>query len=517
MFSKLGNTDVDTWTDSDFEEWAKGLRERSKQMVAPFDDESEELRKERTERAEKDRLFFFKTYFPHYFEKGFGEIHWEWDSFLDARNEAFIIIAPREHAKSTLFTFGSILHDIAFRTFPFICILSDTQKQARKFTLPIRAELEANKRFIYDFGDIVGFPWTKEEYTTTSDVTIMGASREQNIRGIKAGPYRLRKVVIDDWDNRKKVKKNPEYVSDGVEFLKEDVLGTLGNDFLFLMLGNRISNQSAISQMSEEVDERTGEPRYRSYEYRAILDYDTASAKPLWPENWSMERLENKRRLMGTKSFNRDMMNLVEDDESHFPRNWFQYYEPAEIEEKNFETVRFTDPSGNKSEGNDFRAVVTVSLCRDDMTFYVRHAWIRNESLNSMFDAIYKQESIYGGRDGIEENMYKEFLRLVVISIAEKKGKFLKWKLVNHSTNKLGRIIATLQVLVEFGKIKFIRGHSDQDRLIDQLVYLHIPSFKDDGPDALEGAVSLLNTRSGGVRIRTGMPRRMPTILKGFR
>jgi len=60
--------------------------------------------------------------------------------------------------------------------------------------------------------------------------------------------------------------------------------------------------------------------------------------------------------------------------------------------------------------------------------------------------------------------------------------------LIRHASNKIGRIVGRLQSLTEFGRLYFRKGHSDQDLLMEQLVFLHIPTFHDDGPDALEGA-----------------------------
>ena len=44
---------------------------------------------------------------------------------------------------------------------------------------------------------------------------------------------------------------------------------------------------------------------------------------------------------------------------------------------------------------------------------------------------------------------------------------------------------------MERGKIRFIRGHSDQELLVEQLLYFPSRTLHDDGPDALEGAVRL--------------------------
>jgi phage terminase large subunit-like protein len=52
--------------------------------------------------------------------------------------------------------------------------------------------------------------------------------------------------------------------------------------------------------------------------------------------------------------------------------------------------------------------------------------------------------------------------------------------------------------MFEQGRVRFIRGHSDQERLIEQLLYFPSRNLHDDGPDALAGAVQLVQTVTVG-------------------
>jgi predicted phage terminase large subunit-like protein len=61
---------------------------------------------------------------------------------------------------------------------------------------------------------------------------------------------------------------------------------------------------------------------------------------------------------------------------------------------------------------------------------------------------------------------------------------------VTHRIAKETRV-AGLSPLLERGKIRFIRGHSDQELLVEQLLFFPSRTLHDDGPDALEGAVTL--------------------------
>jgi predicted phage terminase large subunit-like protein len=154
--------------------------------------------------------------------------------------------------------------------------------------------------------------------------------------------------------------------------------------------------------------------------------------------------------------------------------------------------VTATDPSAKSGEANDYKAIVTVGLDRKTMIFYCLHAWIRHASVGSMFDAAYRQHDAYPGTMAIEDNMLEDFLHEAIFNYAKERGRYLPWMPVHHSTNKEQRIISTLSYLVEYKKLLFEKGQSDQDLLVEQLIYILNKNVNDDGPDALETAVSAL-------------------------
>jgi hypothetical protein len=142
------------------------------------------------------------------------------------------------------------------------------------------------------------------------------------------------------------------------------------------------------------------------------------------------------------------------------------------------------------------------------MKFDVFHAWIRHASVADMIDACYRVQAEYGGPLGIETNMLEDFLREVFNTAARERGKYLPLQEIRHSTQKEGRVVSGLSSLVEYGRLRFVKGHSDQDILVEQLIYILDKNVNDDGPDALEGAVSLLQTMGGRPDYHTVIPRR---------
>ena len=496
-------------TEYRYDQWAQELSEWIRASVSPFEKDTREKQRKRIERARFDRLYFFKTYLPHYFHADFGEFHDEWSDLADIKDEAVFIAAPREHAKSTFFTFGIPLHDICYNARHFIIIVSDTNDQATGFTLPIRLELEDNVRLKHDFGQFRGRKWAENDFTTASGIRVLARGRGEKLRGVKNLQWRPDRAIIDDFENDTNV-RNPRLVKQGKDWLQKAVLGSMGEGFSFTMIGNIFSPRSILAQFIAEKDEDG--PVYVSRIYSALKD----DGAPLWPEVWSRQRLEKKRRQMGTVNFNAEMLNRVGADESPFKEEWFKYIEI--VSPKAWRIASFLDPSAKSGMANDFKAIVTVALDPEKMLFDVLHAWIRHATVNAMIEACYRIVEEYGGTLGMETNMLEDFLREPFNRAAIDRQKYLPITEVRHSSNKEGRIIATLTPLVEFQKLRFVKGHSDQDLLVEQLIYILDPNVNDDGPDALEGAVSLLQGAGSIEYAATGVKRaftRLDNFLRG--
>lgn len=480
-------------TECRFDSWADEIKGWIAESVSPFEHDTPEKKAARIERGREDLLYFCRTYLPHYFPVEFGTFHEEWEAISEIKDDVALVAAPREHAKSTFWSFAIPIRNICYQLRKFQLIISDTNDQAVGFTLPIRLELEDNPRIKHDFGNPKGNKWTSGEFVA-GDVKTLARGRGEKVRGLKNRQYRPDYAVVDDFENDENV-ENPKQVEKGMRWLKRAVIGSMGTGYLFVMVGNLFHPKSVLSQLIAEQDQE-GAALYRSWVYRAWIDYGKPEQRPLFPALWPPERLEAKKRTMGATAFNAEMMNLTGDDDSPFKEEWFTYFNRLELPQVEMRVATFVDPSAKNGENNDYKAIVTVSLDASVMKFRCLHAWIRRASIGDMFAAAYAQVDNYGGQIGIEENMLQDFLHEAIQNYAIKVGRYLPWQPVHHSTNKEARIIGTLSYLVEHHKIEFERGHSDQDLLIEQLIYILNKNIHDDGPDALEGAVRLL--QNGG-------------------
>ncbi len=494
-------------TENRFDSWGADIGKWIKDSVSPFADDTPEKQEIRKERGRHDLLYFCKTYLPHYFGTEFGDFHEEWEELSEIQDDVVLVGAPREHAKSTFWSFAIPIRNIVYGLKKFQLIISDTNDQAVGFTLPIRLELEDNPRLRHDFGDLKGTTWKSGDFTTSNGVKTLARGKGEKVRGLKNRQYRPDFAVADDFENDENV-ENPKLVEKGMRYLKRAVIGSMGAGFLFAMVGNLFHPKSILSQLIAEKDAQ-GNTLYISRVYRAWIDYGKPEQRPLFPALWPPERLIKKKKTMGVRDFNAEMMNLTGDDDSDFKEDWFCYFNRLELPKNPLEVVTFIDPSAKNGESNDFKAIITVGLDRQKMIFRCLHAAIRRCSIGEMFGLIYAQHDSYGSSVvGIEENMLKDFLHEAIYNYAKETGRYLPWKAVHHSTNKEARIVGTLSYLVEHQKITFEQGHSDQDLLVEQLIYLNNKNINDDGPDALEGAVALLQGGGGETSYQTVSKRR---------
>jgi hypothetical protein len=501
-------------TEFKFDQWAEELKGWIAESVSPFEDDTPEKQDLRKSRAKHDQLYFCATYLPHYFSAPYGEFHQEWEELTNIRNEAVFVAAPREHAKSTFFTFGVPIRNICYLLRWFQLVISDTNDQATGFTLPIRLELEENPRLRHDFGNLRGPTWKQNDFTTSNGVKTLARGRGEKVRGLKNRQHRPDFAVADDFENDENV-ENPKLVEKGRRWLKRAVIGSMGAGYTFLMIGNLFHPKSVLAQFIADTDE-DGNKLYVSRIYDCWIGFGKPDQRPLWPDLWPAERLEKKHRQMGTVDFNAEMRNLTGASDSPFQEQWFVYYAPEEIAGLTLISASFTDPSAKKGESNDYKATVTVGLDRTTMTFYVLHAWIRRASIGEMFKACYEQHDAYHGTMGIEENMLQDFLHEAIFNYAKQAGRYLPWAPKLHSTNKLARIVGTLSYLVEYVRIKFRKGQSDQDLLVEQLIYILNANVNDDGPDALEGAVSILQGSAFLAEVKSTGVKRAGAMLDGY-
>jgi predicted phage terminase large subunit-like protein len=151
----------------------------------------------------------------------------------------------------------------------------------------------------------------------------------------------------------------------------------------------------------------------------------------------------------------------------------------------------FFDPSLESGGSADYKAVVTVGWAPEELVFYVLDAFIQKTTLEQTLRTVFNRHKerpyfIFG----VEDNLFQRLLLKEFDNLGKDLGLLLPVKGLTQRLAKETRV-AGLAPLLERGKIRFIRGHSDQELLVEQLLYFPSRTIHDDGPDALEGAIRI--------------------------
>ncbi len=500
-------------TKREFERKAGELIQKMKAIATPFEDTSEEAKKERIERARHDKLFFMRMYLPHYFSLPFAKFHEDFVELSEVKNEPTFLAVFREAGKSSFWCTGIPLHDICFQKRHFILIISDTEELASDFIgLGVKLEIEENERIKQDFGDLRGeLLWEKNDLITKNRIRVKARGSGQRIRGLRNMQYRPDRVIVDDLENDINV-RNLRLVKEKIKWLKTAVLGSLAKDYSFTMIGNLISKKCVLAQFINEKDEYGN----ASYISRVINVYDE-DMKPAWPEAWGRDRIESLRKVIGSVAFSQEMMNNPISEEGLFREEWLRYYHARETAGKNLLVVSAIDPSMKSGELNDFKAMLTVGLDRTTGIMYILDAFIRRCSPDQLVHIAYNRyEEFHPLQILCEENALGEFLYVPFNMLAREKGFHLPLVPVIHRLPKEARI-QRLSPFMERGLLMFQKGQSDQELLIEQLLYFGNSGVKDDGPDALETAISGLEKIAVSMQFEYETRRRRITINRGLR
>lgn len=477
------------------------LTEQIQSMTSVNEHESEAARIRRVNKARKDYEFFVQYYFPHWCtDKATGKpipcakFHMKAaKTILENRTMLAVFMWARGHAKST--------HMGVFIPMWLMCqkdpsihnmvLAGKSEDSARQLLGDLQAELQFNKRFEHDFGQQYNAGnWTDGQFVTMSGCAFTAIGRGQSPRGLRDRQYRPDYIICDDLDDDE-LSRNPDRVRQATDWTREALMGTFGaEDGRFIMVGNLISKNSILANIADTEGCLVSR-------INAIND----KGQPSWPEYWTLERLEEKRKKMGYRSFQKEMMNNPITVGAIFDERWITYAKMIPFRQYK-QLVCYTDPSWKSSKKNDYKATMLVGKTPDG-SFHLLKAFADQTSVTNMILWLYSIRDYIDGRVPIhfymEANMLQELLVQQVNDYGREHGTVIAVKADKRSKpDKFSRIEA-LQPLFEQGLVVFNEEEKDSlgmQTLVTQLLALERGSREhDDAPDALEGAIWILDHR----------------------
>lgn len=498
-------------------------------------------------RCETDLRFFTEIWFPHYAKFPFNDFHHD---FFKARAKAERAIraawaSPRGSAKSTVVTLVKPLHDVCYDLEQFILIISSTDDLAVGKLKDIRDEVLTNDRLASAYG--LHFETRKpgaeqfDIYSNRGSCYFVARGAGSQIRGIRKGPKRPTKVILDDLEHSERV-YSPVQRDKLEAYFKEDV-GKVGDEETNIeLVGTVLHRQSLLSQLLQN-------PAYRSKKYQSIVQWpdrmdlwnewerlamnlgdenrlDTADAfyyknkeamdegaKVMWPEKEPLLHLFKEKLEIGRRAFFKEKQNepLGADDRVFERILWYRETpEGIEIKETG-EKIPWThlkhsaygalDPSTGQTKPSsrkkpDF-ACMAIGYSDPKGRLLVHKDWTKRKPPSGQINAIFDQHDLFEFQKfGVETNLFRELLLKNILEERRRREKDRKGKLIKVpfydivNTENKDKRIHRLEPKVSHGWILFNENLSAefQNQLQDYPYVEH-----DDCLDALEMLWMLVN------------------------
>jgi hypothetical protein len=259
--------------------------------------------------------------FPAFFEYVFGLTpaahHQKWMAAAGAGVRT-VVLAPIEHGKSTVFSVGFPLWVLGKNPNARIAIVSETHAQAVRPLGAIREHIVKNERLHEVFPGLRPASGAREKWTD-SEILVERTLVEKDPSVIAIGVLgpllgaRLDLAILDDvvgWENS----FTPAQRSKLVDWFRSTLVGRI-------VAGGRVVAVGTPWHPEDLLHVLAGSGEYQLLRDPALDD----DGKPLWPEAWSVERLEQRRREIGEVEFSRQMLlRPVSDATSRFKADWIE-------------------------------------------------------------------------------------------------------------------------------------------------------------------------------------------------
>lgn len=503
----------------------------------------------RKQLAAFDLGYFGRAYLSHYFVRKSPKFHEELDDIWtkgvlkgkDPLKYAKTIsrekgsrqatAAPRGHAKSTNFTFKDTMHAVLYQYKHYCILISDSSEQAEGFLEDIKTELEENGDIIEDFGSLKGEKaWRSGVILTKTDIKVEAIGSGKKIRGRKHRNWRPDLIVLDDIENDENV-NTPEQRRKLKSWF-EKAVSKAGDTYTDIMyIGTVLHYDSLLNNILQN-------PRYHVKKYRAVISW--ADDQELWDEweaiytNLFNDNHEedartfyeaNKEEMLkgvevlwedklsyydlieikvteGEASFNSELQNdPIDPDNATFNPEWFDYYEPEQMDWKSteFVFVGANDPSLGKNKKSDTSSIINLALSTKTGYMYVVDASVEKRKPDVIIDDVFEMsrrlKRDYGKgfyKFGVETVQFQYYFKEVMAQKSAEEGEYIPIEEIQSSVNKVLRI-ESLQPVIKNKYLKFNRDHKTLLRQMQEF-----PMGKnDDAPDGLQMAVQLAQNIKG--------------------
>jgi predicted phage terminase large subunit-like protein len=474
-------------TRTSLKKW-EGFHKALIEAATPEAGENWEQQQKRIAGLEANHEAWFGYYFPKYANSNPAPFHRRASKrFIQNKRWYEVRSWSRGFAKSTR-TMFEVLYLALTGKAKNILLVSYSYDNAERLLMPYMINLERNKRILHDYGyQVTPGKWISGEFTTTSGASFTAVGAGQSPRGAKKEEKRPDVILIDDIDTDEET-RNEKRIQDKWEWIEQALIPTLdiSADMRILFCGNIIAKDCCITRAQQHADKVD------------IVNLVNAKGQSNWPAKFKQEDVEYIRSKISYISFQKEYMNnplsvgSVFEDITYNKMQQLRHYRML---------VCYTDPSFKESKKNDYKATVLVGLWKGE--FHIIKAFVEQTTTAQMVQWHYDIMDMLGGLPCyyyMEANLIQDILMEEFHKVGKVVGKMVPIKGDERKKpDKFTRIESLLEPLNRAGKLIFNEREKENPHMqrLDEQFKAFQPGSRahDDGPDAVEGAVWIINNK----------------------
>ncbi len=475
--------------------------------------ESQSAKSARIKKALQDYQFFCEYYFPHLVNDDEGIVvkngffhNKAAYKIKDNKKIVALFEWARGHAKSTHMVVMIPLwlkaqnsaNNMGLKSiktefkpnFNNMVVVGKSEDSAIALLGNLQAELQYNERYIHDFGEqYANGSWESGNFQTKDNISFRALGRGQSPRGLNYKGKRPDYIVVDDIDDDE-LSKNESRLNALFDWLMTALYNTMDmGRGRFIVVGNRISKNSIIAKMATIINI-----------YHSTINALNDKGIPTWKEKYALEELNVVKKTIGNIAWEQEFMNNPMTKGMIF--NVFNMKKTLKWN-KYAHLLVYTDPSFKNNATSDYKATVLIGLTYEG-EFHILKAFVDKVSISQMIDWHYELERQKPENCVIQYYMEANFAQDTLVDEFYKEGTKRGFiiplrKDERKKPDKFQRI-ENLEPLFSNNRIWFSEQEKDSPGmklLVEQfLTFARGSRANDDAPDAVEGAIHLLQKKN---------------------
>lgn len=294
-----------------------------------------------------------RYYYPNYYKSEAAPFHKDSTKWVFANMEGYLVRAwSREMAKDVRTMMETMRLGLTGKKKLGLLVSSSADK-AVLLLKPYKINFESNPRIINDYGEQVTYgAWTESAFTCKCGMAWVAIGKGQTPRGLRNEDIRPDLVVITDMDTDEDC-RNPEMIAKDWAWFEKAVYGTrsVSEPFLVIFLGNIIAEDCTINNAILMADRSE------------IINIEDEDGNSNWPQKNTLEMIARIKSKISYAAFMGEYMNTPITDGKTFADIYFKKMLP--LKQYRF-LVAYCDPSYKSGKKNDYKAIALVGQHKEE-------------------------------------------------------------------------------------------------------------------------------------------------------